>query len=92
MLAYDTYGWPEGPAIIARDSYLGRRPSLFKIRSLSMLVTKILPSASDSSRNYLSNGGSPTSVSLKALVKYGFIPMLSVPKVIDIPINYCYLR
>ena len=28
MLAYDTYGWPEGPAIIARDSYLCRRPSL----------------------------------------------------------------
>ena len=28
MLAYDTYGWPEGPAI-TRDSYLGRRPSLF---------------------------------------------------------------
>ena len=23
MLAYDTYGWPEGQAIIARNSYLG---------------------------------------------------------------------
>ena len=26
---YNTYGWPEGPAIISRDSSLGRRPSLF---------------------------------------------------------------
>ena len=26
---HNTYGWPEGPAIISRDSYLGRRPSLF---------------------------------------------------------------
>ena len=26
---YNTYGWPEGPAIIPRDSSLGRRPSLF---------------------------------------------------------------
>ena len=25
---YNTYGWPEGPAIISRDSSLGRRPSL----------------------------------------------------------------
>ena len=24
----NTYGWPEGPAIIPRDSYLGRRPSM----------------------------------------------------------------
>ena len=31
---YDTYGWPEGPALIPRDSCLGRRPSLliFDIR------------------------------------------------------------
>ena len=28
MLAYNTYGWPEGPAI-TRDSDLGQRPSLF---------------------------------------------------------------
>ena len=25
----NTYGWPEGPSIIPRNSYLGRRPSLF---------------------------------------------------------------
>ena len=27
----NTYGWPEGPAKIPRDSYLGRRPSLLYI-------------------------------------------------------------
>ena len=28
---HNTYGWPEGPVIIPRDSYLGRKPSLFFI-------------------------------------------------------------
>ena len=34
----NNYGWPEGPAIIPRDSYLGRRPSLFiKLPTHSLL-------------------------------------------------------
>ena len=31
LYVHNTYGWPEGPAIIPRDSYLGRRPSLLYI-------------------------------------------------------------
>ena len=29
LYVYNTYDWPEGPAIIPRDSYLGQRPNLF---------------------------------------------------------------
>ena len=36
---HDTYGWPKGPAIIPRDSYLGRRPSLFFLASTTICLT-----------------------------------------------------
>ena len=35
---YNTYGWPEGPAIISRDSSLGRRPSLLILTSVLLVI------------------------------------------------------
>ena len=38
--AHDTYGWPEGPAIILRDSYRARRASLL-IAVIKKMITII---------------------------------------------------